>query len=269
MTFCGCEDCAGFSYLVHLSRRSEFLKRKYKNIEYNNYIRIVRNRQIHKESNFLCEPCTKYVGKPFTRHSIWSLALLGTKSNGALERFTNIYVEMAVFNEQTVYLTTFKELCPKCTCNYRKEIFMGNKYAFFSSRLYFSADSKFTYKAFLSSSLKKVQKHTLIFKSFALSAITLHAYILFHMKPWLFLYQQTITCLTENQTLTRNVFLNISENYWRASSSGTVSNCFYDLGLSRLGFEHPTFRMRGERSNQLSKLFKYQNTQLIMSTWFF
>ena len=25
----------------------------------------------------------------------------------------------------------------------------------------------------------------------------------------------------------------------------------YDLGLSRLGFEHPTFRLRGERSNPL------------------
>ena len=26
---------------------------------------------------------------------------------------------------------------------------------------------------------------------------------------------------------------------------------FYDLGLSRLGFEHPIFRMRGKRSNRL------------------
>ena len=29
---------------------------------------------------------------PFTRHSIWSLASLGTKSHGARERFTNIYM---------------------------------------------------------------------------------------------------------------------------------------------------------------------------------
>ena len=28
-----------------------------------------------------------------------------------------------------------------------------------------------------------------------------------------------------------------------------LATCFYDLGLSRLGFEHPTFR--GERSNPL------------------
>ena len=26
-----------------------------------------------------------------------------------------------------------------------------------------------------------------------------------------------------------------------------VTTCFYDLGLSRLGFERPTFRLRGER----------------------
>ena len=30
-----------------------------------------------------------------------------------------------------------------------------------------------------------------------------------------------------------------------------VTTCFYDLGLSRLGFGHPTFRMQGERSNRL------------------
>ena len=48
--------------------------------------------------NFSCEPCTctKYVGKPFTRHSIWSLASLWTKSHGARERFTNLYTEMCL-----------------------------------------------------------------------------------------------------------------------------------------------------------------------------
>ena len=35
----------------------------------------------------------------------------------------------------------------------------------------------------------------------------------------------------------------------RAFNSGTVTNCFYDLGLSRLRFEHPTFRLRCQRSN--------------------
>ena len=32
--------------------------------------------------------------------------------------------------------------------------------------------------------------------------------------------------------------------YCRAFSSGTVPSCFYDLGLSRMRFEHPTFRLR-------------------------
>ena len=33
--------------------------------------------------------------------------------------------------------------------------------------------------------------------------------------------------------------------------SEAVNKCFNDLGLSRLGFKHPTFCMRGVRSNQL------------------
>ena len=36
-----------------------------------------------------------------------------------------------------------------------------------------------------------------------------------------------------------------------AISSEAVTSCFYDLGLSRLGFEHPAFRLRGQRSNSL------------------
>ena len=34
-------------------------------------------------------------------------------------------------------------------------------------------------------------------------------------------------------------------------TSGAVTTCFNELGLSRLGFEHPTIRFRAERSNQL------------------
>ena len=40
---------------------------------------------------------------------------------------------------------------------------------------------------------------------------------------------------------------------------------FYDLGLLRLGFERPTFRIQGERSNQLhqheilTKIFKFHS----------
>ena len=42
--------------------------------------------------------------------------------------------------------------------------------------------------------------------------------------------------------------------YCLAFGSGAVTICFNDLGLSRLGFEHPTFRLRGERSNRLRHL---------------
>ena len=37
----------------------------------------------------------------------------------------------------------------------------------------------------------------------------------------------------------------------RAFSSGAVTTCFYDLGLSGLGLEYPAFRLRGQRSNRL------------------
>ena len=33
--------------------------------------------------------------------------------------------------------------------------------------------------------------------------------------------------------------------------SGAFTTCFYDLGLSRLGFEHQSLRLRGQRSNLL------------------
>ena len=42
-----------------------------------------------------------------------------------------------------------------------------------------------------------------------------------------------------------------TQTNYRAFSSGAVTTCFYDLGLSRRGFEHPTFRLRGQRSNPL------------------
>ena len=35
----------------------------------------------------------------------------------------------------------------------------------------------------------------------------------------------------------------------REFGTGAVTTCFHDLGLSRLGFEHQTLSMRGERSN--------------------
>ena len=53
---------------------------------------FLRSRLKHKEFNFSCKQCAKYVAKPFNRHWIWHLALLGTKSHGAREKFTNLYM---------------------------------------------------------------------------------------------------------------------------------------------------------------------------------
>ena len=41
-----------------------------------------------------------------------------------------------------------------------------------------------------------------------------------------------------------------THTFCRAFSSGAVTTCFYDLCLFRLGFEHPTFRLRGQHSNR-------------------
>ena len=40
-----------------------------------------------------------------------------------------------------------------------------------------------------------------------------------------------------------------TQTFCRVFGSGTVTTCFLDLGVSRLGFDHPTFR--GERSHPL------------------
>ena len=42
-----------------------------------------------------------------------------------------------------------------------------------------------------------------------------------------------------------------THTYCPGFGSWTVTTCLSDLRLSRLGFEHPTFRMRGELSNRL------------------
>ena len=59
-------------------------------------------------------------------------------------------------------------------------------------------------------------------------------------------------------TVTRDIRLKWSSprtrdthTYCWAFNSGAVTTCFSDLALSRLGYEHPTFRLRGERCNPL------------------
>ena len=48
-----------------------------------------------------------------------------------------------------------------------------------------------------------------------------------------------------------------THTFFQAFGSGAVTNCLKDLGLSRLGFEHPTFRLRGERSYRLRNRCHY------------
>ena len=50
----------------------------------------------------------------------------------------------------------------------------------------------------------------------------------------------------------------------------TVTTCFYDLCLSRLGFEQPTFSLQGERSNPNASppLFIFQySSQCVRIRW--
>ena len=47
-----------------------------------------------------------------------------------------------------------------------------------------------------------------------------------------------------------------------------VSTCFYDLGLSLLGFEHPTFRLWGKRSISIFRNKIYDWTFRIQSIYY-
>ena len=58
----------------------------------------------------------------------------------------------------------------------------------------------------------------------------------------------------------------------KAIGSGAVTNCFYDLGLSRQEFEHPTFHTNGWKcSNQLCHCggFYVKNQQLHLTDGIF
>ena len=46
--------------------------------------------------------------------------------------------------------------------------------------------------------------------------------------------------------------------------SGAVTTYFFDLGLSQLGFEHPTFHLRGKRSNWLY----HRSGLLVIWNWY-
>ena len=56
-----------------------------------------------------------------------------------------------------------------------------------------------------------------------------------------------------------------TRNYCRALSNEAVTTCFYDLDLLRLGLEHLTTRLRGQRSNPLHHLRSLNHFQQILS----
>ena len=84
-------------------------------------------------------------------------------------------------------------------------------------------------------------------------------------------------------TVTRNMRLWCSSprtrdthTYCRAFGNGAVTTCLNDLGLLRLGFDHPTFRLRRERSNRLRHRLgwetckckiEYFMTNIALSVW--
>ena len=61
----------------------------------------------NKDFDFSCKTCTKYVVKLFTRHLIWSLASLGTKSRGTREKFTNIYLKHSTKNDISIVIVFY------------------------------------------------------------------------------------------------------------------------------------------------------------------
>ena len=72
---------------------------------------------------------------------------------------------------------------------------------------------------------------------------------------WPFSSEGFLACHTYCDTGHPSIIV-ISEDPWHSHvlprvGSRAVTTCFYDLGLSRLGFKHPSFRLRGERSNPM------------------
>ena len=75
------------------------------------------------------------------------------------------------------------------------------------------------------------------------------------LMSWPLRSEGSLTCHTYCDT-GHSFIMVISEEPWHSHIlpsvwQWNVTTCFYYLGLSRLGFEHPTFRKRGKRSSPL------------------
>ena len=70
---------------------------------------------------------------------------------------------------------------------------------------------------------------------------------------WSLSVEGSLACYTYGDTGQTFIMVisNDTQTYCRAIGGGTVTTCFYDLCLWRLGFEHPTLRLRVERIYRL------------------
>ena len=76
-----------------------------------------------------------------------------------------------------------------------------------------------------------------------------------HLWPFRFSSDGSIACYTYCDTGHTSKWsspkTHDTHTYCRVFCGGAVTTCFNTLGLSRLEFGHPTFRLRGEHSNLL------------------
>ena len=70
-------------------------------------------------------------------------------------------------------------------------------------------------------------------------------------EQWEFLERATLTVTRSIRLYWSYPRTHDTQTNCQAFGRGAVTTCFYDLGLSRLGFEHPTFRLQSERSRPL------------------
>ena len=76
-----------------------------------------------------------------------------------------------------------------------------------------------------------------------------------------------VTGKTQNKQTNKHTYCDTQktcDTYTYCRAFGAVTTCFYDVGLSLLGFEHPTFRLRGHRCVRHSRCGTLKNPQCSM-----
>ena len=78
-------------------------------------------------------------------------------------------------------------------------------------------------------------------------------------------YKELYLTIKQKSYQARNLWTGNIHIYCRAVGSGAVTTCFYNLGLSQLGFQHPTFRLWDKCSNQLCHRYGLVLCNVILS----